>query len=683
MKRLSKVSKEFAVKITDIVEFLGLNGFDYSDDPAEEISDEAYNVLRYNLNAFLIQRRNKVSEQKSKNEKENNEHIPLELKIVLAASKEKKLIERIVGFCNYDWQYVVAKYKGVCSQPVPFGIFDDVLCNLLLQEKLPFSRIGEILGLDVKKDPAEYEILHKALNNLRQDNILQFDEADNAYLLTAVGQEYARNGFRFSTFTREFELYFDLTGNVIEPAKHVFSRVKSEKLSTKKPDLDWDIEGIKKLAEHQAPEIHFPQKSYHLQSAKFIEADIYEAKLWVVLFENFRDNSLRAIVFDEIQNTIIPELSLDLNDRQEAKNLLIDRLVALEDSPIELTSDEKSAEQIESEKLLIAKHEEIEVALSKKENEKVESLSKELEYVKRHFNTLEFEVELKRLFDTTSDELWIISPWIKKAAIHRIPFFESYLKKGGKIFIGYSEPETPGDIMVLPEAMDKLEDLERKYPNSFYIHALPFFHWKNVWLRKEGNQNIYYTGSYNILSFFVKQNSHRVRQEEMIRLDWNEDTQRKFEKVVTLFATKYLLNAKNELEAICKKTPPKLDRAFLQRIKAFDVLKLRPFVDHNLKDFNKSFQELEDLKRGYLGSFRKQFFAEQIEIFKRQSAEYAQKSILPEMKRKMKTDFEKLRDEFIEFMDLQLVASPIANTIDGLRETRFNPSLNTRQKTGK
>ena len=672
MKRLSKVSREFAVRISDIVEFLQLNGYDYSDNPNEEISDEAYEVLKYNLNSFLIQRRDKSKTDSKPKGVDSNDPIPVELRIVLAAGKEKKLIERIIGFCEYDWHYTVSKYKGVCSQPVPFGLFDDVLCSLLLQEEMPLDKIGQTLGLDVNKDPAEEEILVKALNNLKQDAIVEFDEKKDVYSLTATGRDYARNGFRFSTFTRDFELYFDLTGQIVESAKNVFSRIKSEKLGTKRPDIEWDIEAIKKLAEHQAPEIHFPQKNYYLQSAKFVEADVYRAKLWVVLFENFRDNSLRAIVFDETQNRIVPELSQDLDARQELKNELIDRLVTLEDSPIEITHEEKSEAQIESEKQLIAKHEEIEFAINKNDNKKVEVLTKEIESVKRHFNTLEFEVELKRLFDSTSDELWIISPWIKRAAIQRVPFFETYIKKGGKVFIGYSEPENPTDVMVLPEAMQKLETLEKKYPNSFYIQALPFFHWKNVWLRKSDKKNIYYTGSYNILSFFVKQGSQRVRQEEMIRLDWNTDTQAKFESVVSLFAKKYLNNARVELEAICKSPPKQIDRAFLQRIKAFDSLKLKPFVEHELSDFKKSYKQLEELKTGYLTMFRKQFFTEQIEVYKSQVANYAQRPILPEMKRKMKADFEKLRDEFIEFMDLQLIASPVANMIEGLRETRFS-----------
>jgi len=674
MKRLSKISRELNVKISDIVEFLQLNGYDCSDNPNEEISYDAYETIKYNLNGFLAERKKQIASKPTLKKQKGDtsvtiEQIPLELKIVEAASKEKKLIERIVGFSDYSWNFIVAKYHGVCSQPVQFGLFDEVLCGLLLEEEMAANKMGELLGFDINRDPAEEEILMNAIAELKKDNMIDSDESQ--YWLTPTGKDYARNGVKFSTFERDFELYFDLTGGVVENAKDIFSKIKSEKLSTSKPDVNWDIEAIKNLAEHQAPEIHFPDKDYFLQSATFIEADVFRANVWVVLFENFRDNTLRAVVYDENQNKIINDLSEALNLNEEVKVNLLNKLVSVEESPVEVTEEEKSKEQIESEKQLIIKQEEIETAIDNNELEKVIQLTKEIEAVKRHFSTLEFEVELKRLFDTTSDELWIISPWIKRAAIRRIPFFESYIRKGGKIFIGYSEPENPTDMMVLPEAMEKLDDLERKYPNSFYLHSLPFFHWKNVWLKKQDQKNIFYTGSYNILSFFVQQGQQKVRQEEMIKIDWNDDTQTKFENVLAKFGLKYLNKAKTEFDSLCQSPPTQIDRTYLQKIKTYDNLKLKPFLNQGVKDFDKAFRELEKSKDLQLTLFRKKFFEQQIDLFKKQVASHVEKAISPDAKRRLKNDFEKLRDEFIEFMDLQLIASPVTDMIEGLREFRF------------
>src|SRR5690606_16185549 len=138
----------------------------------------------------------------------STDQIPLELRIIDAASKEKKLIERIVGFTDFDWSFTVAKYKGVCSQPVNFSLFDEVLCDLLLTEQMSAAKIGTILGLDIEKDPAVNEILFKAIQDLKDDKMLEGDES--IMWLSETGIDYAKHGVKFSTFNRQFELYFDL-----------------------------------------------------------------------------------------------------------------------------------------------------------------------------------------------------------------------------------------------------------------------------------------------------------------------------------------------------------------------------------------------------------------------------------------------------------------------------------------
>jgi hypothetical protein len=117
-------------------------------------------------------------------------------------------------------EFTVAKYRGECSQPVEFNLFDEVLCDLLLTEQMSATKIGNVLGLDIQKDPAEKEILLKAIQDLKDDKMLEGDES--IMWLSDTGIDYARNGVKFSTFTRNFELYFDLIGNTAASRK-VFS----------------------------------------------------------------------------------------------------------------------------------------------------------------------------------------------------------------------------------------------------------------------------------------------------------------------------------------------------------------------------------------------------------------------------------------------------------------------------
>jgi len=674
-KRLSKIARDLNANISDVAEFIRTNGYDCDEDPNESFSDEIVEVIENNFPAFITEKRKEYQKQSPKSNKVKkeevpvSEQVPLELRIIEAGSKEKKLIERIIGFTEFDWNFTVAKYRGECSQPVEFSLFDEVLCDLLLTEQMSATKIGDVLGLDIQKDPAEKEILLKAIQDLKDDNVLEGDES--IMWLSDTGIDYAKNGVKFSTFTRNFELYFDIIGNSTVDAKSVFSKLKSEKTQSQVANLPASLQEIRRLAEHQAQEIHFPDKNYLLQSAEFISADSFKAKVWVILLEDFRENTLRAIVYDEKQNIVIDSLSVALNKQEQIKKDLLEKLVKV-DEAVEFTEEEKQTDQIEIETELIQKQIEIDEAIDNQDVDKIKEIQREVEAIKRHFNSLEFEVELKRLFDDTANDLWIISPWIKNATFKRIPFFEKYLKKGGRIFIAYSEPEEPGQIMAYDEPLNKLLDLEKRYQN-FYLYQLPAFHYKNVWLKKEDGTNLYYTGSYNILSFFVSQGLQKVRQEKMTRMNWNEEVQEEFADVIRQFGLKYANKAIEDFNTLSQNPPEKIDGVYLQKLKTVDYSKLKPFINQGIKQFDTAYDALEENKVENLNYYRKKYFELKIADYKRQADELSKQSISPDRKKSLQNEFEKLRDEFMDFLELQMSsAKEVADMLSGLKTFNFS-----------
>ena len=611
-KRLSKISRELKIGISAIADFLNKNGYQCEEDPNEKISDEIVEFVYSNIKSYISKTNTDgaiVKSESFKSDKTDKIPIPLELKIVDAASKQKKLIERIIGFSDFDWHYTIAKFNGICSKPVNFNLFDEAICAILLKGETSARSIGKILGFDIETDPAEREILTSAIHDLKKDKMVEGDES--VYWLTNTGREYANNGVKFSTFERNFELYIDAIGSLRENAKEVFSKLKSEKQGTfHRTNLPQNIEDVKPLAEAQAPEIHFPSKRFILQSCQPIGIEGYIAKVWVILLENFRDNTIRSLVYDEKQDAIIDSLSESFNSLEEEKNKLLEKLLKEsedDDFTVESTIEQKQESQILSEKELIEKQDEIDIAIANNDLEKIVSIRKEMVEVKRHFNSLEFEVELKRLFDETSDELWIISPWIKKyATFRRVPFFENYLRKGGRIFIAYSLPENDTDTMADAEALEKLLELERKYHN-FYIHQLPPFHYKRVWLRTKDSKDLYYTGSYNILSFFVKQGLQNYRQEEMSRLDWNSENDEEYKKLFLKFGEKYLNETVDELNELCQSTAI-IDKDFLQKIKGVNYGKIQVFLNKGYEVFDEKYAEIEQVKEENLNHFKKNYY---------------------------------------------------------------------------
>lgn len=656
-KRLSKIARDFKSNISIVVEFLRVNGYECDEDPEVEFSSEVLEFIENNLPAFLFEK-NKESQKQTPKQKDKSKdvssgaQIPLELKIIESASKEKKLIERIVGFTEFEWNYTIAKFKGTCSQPVDFNLFDEVLCDLLLTEQMSAEKIGNILGFDIQKDPAENDILLKAIKDLKADKMLDGDES--ILWLTDVGIEYAKNGVKFSTFTRDFDLYIDSIGVSKEKVKAIFSNIKSEKTPNFDKDfLPKNIEEVKPIAELQAPEIHFPKKNFLLQECTPVGAEGFKAKVWVVLLENFRDNTLRAIVYDEKQNKVIDTLSEALDQQDELKSELLERLVKVDDD-IEFTNEEKQKEQVEIEQVLIHKQEEIEDAITRQDAVKIKEIEKEVEVIKRHFNSLEFEVELKKLFDTTSDTILIQSPWVRDFAFkNRVPFIKEYLRKGGRVYIAYSENESfGGEDMVQEESKKLLAELDKNL--NFYCCELPAFHYKNVWLIRKDKENSYYSGSYNILSFFVHQNMKNVRQEKMTRMDWDSELEEQYLEVFKKFGLKYINAAIDDFNILCQNPPAKIDRDYLQKLRKIENTKLLPFKGIGVIEFDSALGLLEETKTENLNLYRKIFFESEIERYKKLVIELSQKPLSQDRKKSLQIEFEKLREEFLDFLDLQI-----------------------------
>lgn len=687
-RKLSKIAKELNISIGSIVNFLTANDYQCEENPNKKIEEDIFDFIKDNIFAYLAEQEQPtidnteiVSTEKEENKEKNSS---LDLQIIETATKEKKLIERIIGFTDFNWQYTIAKYKGICSQPVKFTLLDEVLSELLLIKEMGAPEIGVILGLDVEKDPAEAKILFSAINELKKDGMIDGD--GSIYWLTDIGKKYAQKGEKFSTFQKDFELYIDNIGNIREKAKEIFSNLRSEKTTAiNNNSIPSNIEEVKSLAELQAPEVHFPTNGFLLQSYNNLAVEQYKAKVWVILLENFRDNSIRALIYDEKKNQIIETLSEAFDKLEDKKQKVLQKLIDIgeqEDFSITYTDEKKNETQIALEKELIEKQSEIDKAIEEKNIEKVSEIQKQIIVGKRLFNSLEFEIELKRLFDETTSDMWIISPWIKKNAINRrLPFFEKYLQKGGRIFVAYSLPENNTE-MADEEALTKLLELERKYQN-FYIHQLPPFHYKRVWIRDNKKQeHLYYTGSYNILSFFVKQGYQNVRQEEMTKLLWEEENENEYKEVLTQFAAKYMKQATLEFEQLITSAPENIDKEFLKKIKSLTNNKLRFFVNKNIEGFDDEYTALQDKKEEKLKLYKRLYFDREIDDIEKEVKKLQSQTISLDKSKSIKAKLNALLNEFSEYKDLKEV-NEVSQSLQKIKTFSDYKGLNNKKNKKK
>lgn len=683
-KKLSKISKEFKVGISILAEFLNNNGYDCEESPNEKIPEEAVEFLRNNISSYLESLSSERSGQEIKEETPTQLKVetPVEIKLIDRVSKHKLLIENIIGFTEFQWEYTNAKFHGVCSQPVKFTVFDEIISKILLVKDMSLTEIGEILGLNVH-DEAEKAILLSAISDLKNDKMLEGDES--YYWLTDLGKEYAKNGVKFSTFERDFDLYIDSTTGFTGNCRKIFEGLKSQKQNTfSRENLPKNIDEVKPLAEIQAPEIHFPEKKYILQSCQPTGIEGYQAPVWVVLLENFREQTIRALVYDEEHDCIVEELSQSLSANPDLMKIILDRMIDKDkDSTdgISYTEQEKDSSQIETEASLIAAQEEYNTAISQNDVSKAEEISKNIISSKRHFNSVEFEVELKRLFEETKCDLWIISPWVKNATFKRIPFFEQYLKKGGRIFVAYSKSENGGDdVMAYEEPLNKLKELEKKYHN-FYLHQLEPFHFKYVWVKGAPEGSWFYSGSFNILSFYVGQGYTKVRQEMMTKLDWGDEEERYCTEVLTSFSEKYLEEAKNALDNMQYQDETVINRAKLQAIKALNFVKLKPFVGKVSDDFDKEFNSLQEQKETLYELAKLDYFRNELSALTSLVSKYSIDTNLSiEKKREVQAKLNTLKNEFPDNLEEMV---DVQEKIDSLKVRDLSKLTKPRQQKGK
>jgi hypothetical protein len=164
-------------------------------------------------------------------------------------------------------------------------------------------------------------------------------------------------------------------------------------------------------------------------------------------------------------------------------------------------------------------------------------------------------------------------------------------------------------------------------------------------------------------------------------MDWNDEVQKEYDDVVRQFGLKYANRAIEDFNALCQSPPDIIDRTYIQKLKAVDYSKLKPFVNKGIEQFDKAYKALDETKTQNLNLYRRKFFETKVEEFQKQVTELAKQSISQDRKKYLQNDFDKLRDEFIDFMDLQMtIGKDVSNMIENLRVSNFSNQQHRKRK---
>ena len=532
-------------------------------------------------------------------------------RIAKAVYEAKRISERIVGYVSYDIKFVRATYNGKTQRPAKITALEKGIVGILLvDESSSFEKIGTILGLDVVNDKAEQSILRNKIDLLKGFGAIEGD--DSCYALTTEGRVYADKGERPDSYTKSFDIFVDVSHPSWLDIKNGIGEnsKKIEEINTPCDDINLDLETIKSYAENQAQDVHFPQNRYLLESATWHSGHEASYKVYVCFVQNVANSDdVRAFVFDENSNTLNDVIANHINTYSSLKEELLNNCIQyeienneettiLEGDDVEVAKSEISEEIKEAEQKIIkeengeiddnSEEEETELSQSNKLSGTITKvLTKDRLHKKALYDSLSFEVELQKIFtEDDPDEVWLISPWIRKGAfLHdRGPMIEDFLRDENKrVFIAYSEPATNNDgkPMMDEEVEHGIKLLDEQYTNFFYVQ-LPEFHLKNV-IEVKGDQKVLFSGSFNVLSFSVSDQQTHVRREEMA-LAHHSVAKKKYEDCQLEFAEIYANRIRKEIE--------QLD---LDMLANYKNERLEYFLKIDNEEIRKLFSPLEDM----------------------------------------------------------------------------------------
>lgn len=546
----------------------------------------------------------KKSKKQQKEVTPKKKQEPIGNRIAKVVYASKKISERIFGYISYDIKFVKASYTGKTQRPAKITAIERGIVGILLvDETSSFEKIGAILGLDVINDKAEQVILRSAIDTLFSFNAIEGD--DSCMALTEGGRIYADKGERPETYSKSFDILVDTQNPTWLNLKNCLGdNIKEiEEINTPYDNLYLDLEQIRAYAEHQAQDVHYPINRYLLESATWNEGHEASYKVYVCFVQNVATHEVRTFVYDEKQEGLNELIAEQINTDETLKAELLSNCIrlecendeeteVLEGEAIETAKAEIPTELKEAEQLMIQEEEETEKTKKETVDKKTSASAVRVEdkdrlRKKALYDSLSFEVELQTIFtDDDPDEIWLISPWIRKGAfIHdRGPMIENFLNNENKrVFIAYSEPakNNDGKPMIDEEVEPGIKQLEDQYPNFFYVQ-LPEFHLKNV-IEVKGEQKILFSGSFNVLSFSVSERQTHVRREEMALAHHN------------VAKKKYLDNQLEFAEIYAKRITEQIDALNDSAASTYKNERLEYFLSIDNPEIQKLFLPIEEL----------------------------------------------------------------------------------------
>lgn len=492
-------------------------------------------------------------------------NLNITLDIAKAVLPQRKRTERIIGFAPYTLSFSINQYEGKSQKELSLNVLEQTILRLIDRGIVQESTIAMLLGLNMN-NTLETDILKSCLQRLDKEcSLIKYSK--ELCQINKKGIEAVKTGVFYKTTTSAFNLIIDKAHpDFIDLDDLQENKCTFREIDSVAEDANLSIDQIRNFAGKQATHVHYLKNKLELISCQYLSSRNYSIDLYIVLVQNISNDKIATYVCDTEHKKLIPSLSKLFNKDNALKEQLLKQCIIENTEVQQIEKSEKPQVQINYEQRL----------LNTTDIEKSDATQNDTyeQKVGKIYDTPEFEYELESIFsNNNNEEVWLISPWIKKAAFlgKRRKSIVQFLDRGGAVFIGYSAPERQGEEMVDIDCMNIIRQLDSIYPKFYYLE-LPVFHIKNVIEYRKGITTLY-SGSFNVLSFYIDNDTKYYRLEQMAVANKGEATKNRMNNL-ELFAHKYI----KEVEESIKNSAPN------STVVSYKLDYLSKYVDKSLFD---------------------------------------------------------------------------------------------------
>ena len=136
--------------------------------------------------------------------------------------------------------------------------------------------------------------------------------------------------------------------------------------------------------------------------------------------------------------------------------------------------------------------------------------------------------------------------------------------------------------------------------------------------------------------------------------------------------------AAKSFQQLCLTAPAKIDRPFLQKIKAMNFNKLKPFVDKGFEVIDKNYNELLAAKESNLKLFRGQYLTQSLASLRR-DLEKITAMVSVDKKRSFQSALDALVKEFPE-IDSYPDKTVVEDLINNLQTPKYNKTVKGKKR---